>query len=216
MPAATKFSPFRPAEMFDGLVPQELQIAIARDIVREYRNAKLYYDTEFRPPEVKDGLPFHRRTCIESMLCDLPAKHPGITIMTKVNRKGNCHHRVLVCGRVMLTQSLVEQEGVLPREAKFRQGYARDPQYLLFGEDDPPDEDAPLYAIITHMPVSQKENGIPAFIDVVFPDQNYKSSGQKIPLLRRYPQVLDHDIAPTPEAEPNIVPAKPRVKQEQI
>jgi hypothetical protein len=114
----------------------------------------------------------------------------------------------------MLTQSLVEYEGLLPREAVYREGYARDPQLYLFGEKDLPQEDASLYGIITHMPFSGKENGVPAFVDIVFPDEEYKVILGRIPLLYRFPGIMDAIAATAQETIPDTLQAKLRAREE--
>jgi hypothetical protein len=210
-----QFSPSKPVEMFDAFVPQGVQVAVAADIVSEYRLAKVTCDTEYHAPESEDLLPFVRRACIESMLCELPKSHPGLRIVTRANKTKNCFHRVLVCGRVLLTQSLVEHEGTLPREAEYRKGYARDAQYLLFEREEPPAEDAPLYGIVTHMPVSRHDAGVPAFIDVLFPDPKYRVIA-RMPLLARFPAVLGQVEIAEPETIPDILETKLRGTREQL
>jgi hypothetical protein len=197
-----QFSPSKPVEMFDAFVPQGLQVAIAAGIVSEYRLAKVACDTEYHTAESEDLLPFVRRACIESMLCGLPKSHPDARIVTRSNKTKNCSHRVLVCGRILLTQSLVEHGGILPREAEYRKGYARDAQYLLFEHEEAPAEDAPLYGIVTHMPVSRQDAGVPAFIDILFPDPNYRVIA-RIPLLGRFPAVLGRVEIAEPETIPD-------------
>jgi len=210
-----QFNPSKPVEMFDAFVPKKVQVALATGIVREYRLAKMSCETEHQPPECDDLLPFFRRACIESMLCEIARVHPEVRIVTRSNKSKNCSHRVLACGRVLLTQSLVEREGMLPREAEYRKGYARDPQYLLFEREDPPAQDASLYGIVTHMPLSQRDSGIPAFVDILFPDPNYQVVG-RISLLTRFPDVLGLAASSEPEAIPDALEAKLRERRMQI
>lgn len=211
---AIQFSPYKPVEMFDAFVPEAVLLTITEGVIREYKNAKIWCETEFNPVEADGLLPHFRRACIESMLCELTKRHPEIQTMRRLNAKRNCSHRLVSCGGVMLTQSLVEHKKALPREAIYREGYARDPQYYLFGEDDPPIEEAPLYGIITHMPVSGRENGLAAFVDIVFPDQAYKVIVGRIPLLDRFPGIVDVVSSTVQEKIPDSLKAKLRSKKE--
>jgi len=214
MSNAIQFSPYKPVEMFDAFVDKSLQLTIVEGVVREYQNAKMWCETEFRFPESADVLAHYRRACIESLLCELAKQHPEFRITTRVNARRNCSHRLVCCGRVILTQSLVEHEGLLPREAVYREGYARDPQLYLFVEKDLPQEDVSLYGIITHMPLSGKENGVPAFVDIVFPDEEYKVILGRIPLLDRFPRVMGAIAATAQETIPDTLQAKLRAREE--
>ena len=94
------------------------------------------------------------------------------------NKAKNCYHRLILAEsrngvNIALTQSKVEQKIMLPRNAEFRKGYAKDPQMIMdfMGEDQVSefnDNEIILYAIITHMPESANEK-TPEFIDIVFP-----------------------------------------------
>lgn len=211
---ALQFSPYKPVEMFDAFVPQGLQLSLVEGVVKEYQHAKVWCETEFRLPESYDVLPHFRRACIESMLCEIVKHYPDIRITTRANARRNCSHRLLCCGRVMLTQSLVDRDGALPREAVYREGYARDPQLYLFGEQEAPEEDAPLYGIITHMPLSGKDDGLPGFVDIVFPDEEYRLILGRISLLDRFPGVVDAIAATAQEIIPDNLEAKLRAREQ--
>ena len=215
MSKTTQFSPYKPVEMFDSFIPEALQLDIAKGVVREYHHAKIFCDTEFNPAESRDLLPHYRRACIESMLCELSNKYSGMRNNRKQNLKRNCSHRLIFYRRIMLTQSLVERERMLPREAIYRESYARDPQLHLFGKEEPTIEDAPLYGIITHAPVSGRENDVPSFVDIVFPDKRYKMIVDRIPLLIRFPRVLEEDEMTVQENIPDSLEAKLRLRKEQ-
>lgn len=209
-----QFSPYKPIEMFDTFVPEAVQLNLVEGVVREYKNARILCETEFNPPESADLLPHFRRACIESMLCELSKKHSEVRILRRLNAKRNCSHRLICCGRVTLTQSLVDRKITLPREAIYREGYARDPQYSLFGEEEPSIEEAPLYGIITHMPVSSRDNGIVSSVDIVFPDKDYKIIVGRISLLDRFPGILDAVCATVQEQIPDSIKAQLRARKE--
>jgi len=211
---AIQFSPYKPIEMFDTFVPEAVQLTLAEGVIREYKNAKILCETEFNPAESVDLLPHFRRACIESMLCELSKRHSEVRILRRLNANRNCSHRLVFCGRVMLTQSLVERKKTLPREAIYRESYAHDPQYSLFGEEEPPIEDAPLYGIISHMPVSGRDNGIASFVDIVFPDKEYKIIVGRVPLLDRFPGIVDAVYATDQEKIPDSIKAQLRARKE--
>jgi hypothetical protein len=104
---------------------------------------------------------------------------------------------------------------MLPREAIYREGYARNPQLYLFGEEEPPQEDAPLYGIITHMALSGKDNDMPGFVDIVFPDEEYKVILGHISLFVRFPGVVDAIATTAEETISDTLKAKLRARQEQ-
>jgi hypothetical protein len=65
------------------------------------------------------------------------------------------------------------------------------------------------------MPVSRRDNGIPAFIDVLFPDPSYNVVG-RISLLTGFPDVLGVAASPELEAIPDALQTKLRETRMQI
>jgi hypothetical protein len=122
MTRETEFDPCKPVEMFDAFVPRNVQEAIAAGIVREYQLAKVACETEHRLPESDDLLPFCRRACIESMLCEVGKSYPNAHIVTRLNKSKSCSHRILLCERVVLTQSLVDHEGMFTPRGRIQKG----------------------------------------------------------------------------------------------
>lgn len=185
----SNYDPHKPVHMFNDLVSEHVQLAIAKLVVAQYKVASEACEDEFSRAEAADLLPHYRRARIESELCDLVETFPALRVDEAPNAKRNCHHRRILCNQVMLTESLVKQRSQLPREARFRQGYARSRQLHLFEKQLPPEPDSLLYAIVVHAP-SSEDKASPAFVDVIFPDENYETILERIPLLEKFPAVI--------------------------
>ena len=189
-----KYDPTKPDEMFNDLVSDDIQRDIAKAVVSQYRIAYEYCCETFEPPEAHDLLPQYRRACIEGIIPELAKKVGKYTTKKGRNKAKNCYHRLILGNGIILTQSKVEQRGILPRNAEFRKGYAKSPQMVFdfLNEDEACEfgDEAPLYGIITHMPVLGNEK-VPAFIDIGFPDRNYESIvGHSIKLLDKFPDTI--------------------------
>lgn len=204
--SSIKYKPTKPDEMFNDLVGDNIQREIARGMVSQYSSAYEYCYGTFAQTEAHDLLPEYRRACIEGIMPDLAERIGDYTVGSRKNKAKNCWHRLIRCDRIILTQSKVEQRRMLPRCAEFRKGYAADPQMVFdfLIEDDEAfefEDEAPLYGIITHMPVLGNEK-VPAFIDIVFPDRSYtKIVGITIKLLDKFPEVI---MVPEEEQEEAI------------
>lgn len=188
------YDPTKPSEMFNGLVGDDIQREIAIAVVSQYRRAFEYCYENFEQAEAHDLLPHLRRAYIEEVMPDLAERVEGYTTITEKNKAENCWHRSILGDRIILTQSKVEQRKTLPRDAEFRKGYAKSNQMLFdFMNEDEASEleaEAPLYAIIVHMPPDDNKR-LPEFVDIVFPDKDYKEIvGPIIELLDKFPDII--------------------------
>lgn len=187
------YNPTKPDEMFNDLENDDIQREIARGVVSQYEVAYEHCYEKFEPPEAHDLLPQYRRALIEGIMPDLAERVGGYTVQIRKNKAKNCWHRSIISGRVRLTQSKVEQVGILPRDAEFRKGYAESNQMLLYFMNEEKsselNEEAPLYAIITHKPMDNNER-LPEFIDIVFPDKDCNVIVKRIKLLDKFPEII--------------------------
>ena len=205
------YDPKKPDEMFNDLVSDDIQREISTGVVSQYKAAYEYCYETFEPPEAPALLPQYRRVCIEGIMPDIATRIGGYTVESRKNKAKNCWHRSIVSGRIRITQSKVDQQGILPRDAEFRKGYAESNQMLLdfMNEDKSPElnEEAPLYAIITHK--SADDDGLlPEFVDIVFPDKECNVIVQRIKLLDKF-----QDIIPEMDQE-EIIPENLEIKLE--
>lgn len=205
------YNPTKPDEMFNDLVNDDIQREITRGVVSQYKVAYVYCYENFEPPEAHDLLPQYRRVCIEGIMPDLAERIGGYSVEIRKNKAKNCWHRSIMSGRVRLTQSKVDQIGILPRDAEFRKGYAESNQMLLefMNEEKSSElnEEAPLYAIITHKPMDSNER-LPEFIDIVFPDKYCNVIVKRIKLLDKFQDII-------PEmAKEEVIPERLEIKME--
>jgi hypothetical protein len=180
------FDPHDPKSMFNTIISDSFQFDLCNRIHAQYGLAAEHCFDTFLEAEAKDILPYYRRASIESALVDCLEKH-RVKVNAEKNIIGNCSHRLIVSDRILLTQSCVRFREELPRDAFFRLGYARSGQGYLFDDDRPPDPNSYLYAIITHCPSGSIKT--PAFIDIIFPDENYEKIIGRIRLLDKFPQI---------------------------
>ena len=208
-----RFNPTKPTEMFHYLVGNDIQRNIAKAVIEQYEKAYENCYNNFRPIEARDLLPYYRRTCIEDIMPDLAERIGNCVIKPRKNKAKNCSHRLILNNGIILTQSKVEQREVLPRNAEFRKGYAKTGQLLLFdNEDEIPnlDNESPLYAIITHMPIESDRN--PWFVDIIFPDKDYKVILGRIKLLDNFSDIMPMTVQEEAIPENNDVKDEPSIK----
>lgn len=203
-----KYDPTKPKVMFNDLVNDDIQLNIAKGVIEQYRKAHKHCYETFGKTEAWGLLPDYRRTCIEDIMPDIAERIGRCVAKPRKNKAKNCYHRLLLVKstkgvNIALTQSKVEQKELLPRNAEFRKGYAKDPQMLMdfMEEDQVPefnDDEIILYTIIVHMPNLADEK-TPEFIDIVFPDKAYKKIEGRIELLNKFPDVVvkeEHEDIP--------------------
>lgn len=192
------YTPTKPVAMFNDKVSDDIQRYIARGVTEQYGRACKYCYETFGQTEARGLLPEYRRTCIEDIMPDIAEKIDRCVVESRKNKAKNCYHRLILVKssngiNVALTQSKVEQKKLLPRDAEFRKGYAKDPQMVMdFMEEDKtsePNDEVILYTIITHMPDPANEK-TPLFIDIVFPDREYKNIIDRIELLKKFPDLV--------------------------
>lgn len=193
------YSPIKPVAMFNELISEDIQRYIARGITEQYERAYEDCYNLFGQKEAWGLLPNYRRTCIEDIMPDFAARIGSCDVKSIRNKAKNCYHSLILVKsgnriNIALTQSKIEKEEMLPRNAEFRKGYAKDPQMVMdFMEEDQDfefsDAETVLYAIITHIPNSANEK-TPGFIDIVFPDRAYKKIVGRIRLLNKFPDVV--------------------------
>lgn len=212
--AITMYDPTKPDEMFNDLVSDDIQREIALGVISQYEKAYAHCYENFSKPEAHDLLPQYRRARIESVMPDLAERIGGYTVETRRNKAKNCWHRSIVSGRIRLTESKVENEGILPRDAEFRKGYAELNQMLLDfmseGRNSKLNVESPLYAIITHKPMDNNER-IPEFIDIIFPDRMCNLVVKRIKLLDKFQDIMN--VTPLEENIPEELPIELEVKR---
>jgi len=187
------YDPTKPSEIFNDLVGNKIKNEIARGVVSQYILAYEHCYGSFAQTEAHDLLPDYRRACIEGIMPDLAERIGGYTVKSKKNKAKNCWHRLILSNCIILTQSKVEQREKLPRDATFRKGYAESNQMLFDfmneGEVSEFDLEAPLYAIIVHLPANDNKR-LPEFVDIVFPNENYREIVGRIKLLYKFPDII--------------------------
>lgn len=162
--------------IFDEDVPESVQSALVQGIESSYQTADEFCSNEFDSPEVRDVVPHVRRAYVETMLHQIPDQFGEVTAHTGCNNRGNSF-RYIRCGRICLTASYVQENGLIPRTADFRNKFARDYNSpRLFPEDERERVETlaaitDIYAILTHRPLASDQT-IPAHVSVTFVDEN--------------------------------------------
>lgn len=164
-----------PKAIFRQCFPAELLQDIVRVTFRDYEKAKSKCEELFSKEEAHDALPIVRRGFIEQDIRQVTARYDGVAATAELNSANNAYHTEIVADRTILTVSAVDGPEYMPREAKFRQGYAAEYQlHLPFdGHEDPPREPR-VYAILIHGP-NPRQPSLPGFIHVIFPGPSYPS-----------------------------------------
>ena len=180
--------PHAPIPLFDECVPEQFQRDSLRCLIQAYQIADDRCRREFDHAEAHDLRGHERRAVFDRDWRNLAQRH-GAHATAEMNAGNNCYHTRVVIGRVIWTSSVVEAPTTLPRQASFRETYARTGQFTLFGTDAPPPIDAPLYAILIHAPC-EDDPSRPAFAYVGFPTPNCDGWVDKIDLFGRFNELV--------------------------
>lgn len=201
---------------FDNSIPRRLQYSLAKSVLENYAQSSRYVYRNFSGPQAKDLSGHFCRAKIEEEMAGIAAlfrRDVRLQVQTYENNTG-CYNEI-ACGLVKLTQSRVVGINDVPRLAKFRKTLAENGQYEMFVSADDSEEDAYLYAILTHAvdPNSERRSW-PAFIKIQFPNKTcteYVDEG--IDLLSRFPE-LRAEYIPTAEQLRQIKLRRVRRKKE--
>lgn len=176
---------FNPEAFLNLHVPEKVQFAILKGVIGRYLIAADKVSAQYESPEASDLLPNVRLAEIETLMVELATEFDCLEVFLEKNSNKSRSHRNLVCGDIILTQSYTEGNK-LPRKAIYRNTLARSTQGLLFEKTQQyvPD-DARLYGIITHSPVSRKISE-PYFVNIVFPDINCVRILGQVNLLTKF------------------------------
>jgi hypothetical protein len=154
-------------------IEKDIAVMIATEVRRSHEAVK-----GRKPPERVYLLPHLRRTNIETGLVEVAERHAG-KLQVRIGRtEKNHYYRVLIAGKVLLTESYVDDDRRVPNPADFRNDLAEDPaQFRLH----PADEDerqrtikavkANAYLIITYT-LAEKDAGAVHSINIVLVDKD--------------------------------------------
>jgi len=164
-------------DQLNSSVPAEVQGGIVDVICAEYSHTHIEVNRSYAEEEARDVEPHIRRANIETSLLELAGRFPDhLTVASGVTQKNN-HFRYLVCGKIVLTQSYIEPNRRVPRDAIFRNSFAGDPNQMLLDPDAESDRIAAIeaqeltYVIITHSR-SLNNAAEPSHVTAVLVDAN--------------------------------------------
>jgi hypothetical protein len=114
-------------------------------------------------------------------------------------------------GPIIIVQARVDEPGAVPRQALYRDGYARAPHLFADLSDDRWGE-RPVFAVMTYVPEASGPGLVSAIIG--FPDRDDRTFLDTIDLFARFPDLRDGDDgsavrgpdAPAPVAPMEVVP----------
>lgn len=208
--------------IFDESVPAPFLRDALRCTLVAWREADRKCRDEFDEAERHDLFPIYRRAILERELRGAAARN-GLSASPQRNHKKTSSFSRIASGRVIMTASAVRESREVVRYAEFRRSLARSSQLPLFGEAEPIDPHAPLYAILLHGPgaVDPDSDGAvstarPGFVDIVFPAPIVGSKEgiayieDRVDLLMRYPDVIAGDTTVTTEVIADDVDAQLR------
>jgi len=158
-------------ELYRSEVPLPVTRAYGEMIIEQYAITADQAEERWLSEEAADALPNYRRAEIET--ATLKLRGLGAGVEAALNAAGNHHHREVIAGRVVITQSKVESKTGPIRDAVFRRSLAMKSQTISMNLlDDEPDatttgEVDRLWACFVHMPSKRLDR--PAFIRIAFP-----------------------------------------------
>ena len=187
---------------FRQLLDQNISLAVQRAIVgivlEEYRHTHAEVSKKYGDEEAFDVQPHIRRANIESALLELEDRFKGtVLIRPGITERGH-HYRFVVCGDFVLTQSYVESNRRVPRDAMFRNGFAGDPNQMLLDPEAEAERTRTLaaqeltYVIITHTP-SVENAAEPSHVSLILVDKNCRCVAS-INLIEKLRGQLAHQV----------------------
>jgi hypothetical protein len=205
--------------MFNAFAATSLQRELLRGVMAEYGISYAECAERFGSSTLDDVLPHWRCARIEELLVEIAGRMKGCSVRARRNGAGNCSHNLLfIDEKVALTQSKVDDHRQLPRDALFRDTYARLPQTLFAFMHDDNEVDARigkevLYGMVIHSPSDAK--CLPHFVDIVFPDPTCEFIVGTIPLMEKFPDIVEQ-ILPAEEVVRPEIHEKLRLKQPRV
>lgn len=197
-------------DRFEQFVPSGFQADLCSSLVEIYEKAYRESYELFPPEQAHDFLPIYRRSLIEARL-QLLARRYGLEATSYKNKADNCFHVRISAGELVLTISGLPNKNVMVRQADFRAMLARDNQLFLFPEFERvlAAGEHKVYGLIVHGPNPTRTK--PAFVQVVFPNQELTKYLGRIDLLALFApaqtteeeQIAD-EAFPSPRQMPSI------------
>ena len=126
----------------------------------------------------------YRRGLIEQDLRAAALRHGFLGAGVLNSQKTSAHTEVTV-GSIVITHSTLPSRLEMARPAVFRSGLALEFQMVLVppGHQQPPAADQRLYAVIV-TGEDRSKPAIPAFVDVVFPNNEFTNYMGRLDLIR--------------------------------
>lgn len=202
-----------PRTLLQSDFPDDLLLALCRQVVEGYSSAWLFCDENYPREQRHDLYPVMRRADIERNVRHILERFPSSSATVEPNRIGAAYHVLVHSGRVALTISAVNSRRQMVRAARFREQYAiHSLQDEMFPTLNRQNEEggATLYAILVHGE-TEKHPQLPAFMDVVFPSPDYNSYYDRIDLFARFPQVNEW-LRPVAEKIMTPTPSLKKIK----
>lgn len=187
--------PVDPTTYFHSQVPDAPLRHIVKAIHLGHDTAWRYCQDNFPDHVRHDAIATIRRAHVETNVASVLKRYPDITVVSTANKKNNAYHNVITSGEVVMTVSAVPSVGDFPPEAAFRQEYAGQYAFDLFGPTVVP-TNGRLFAVIIHgpppFPETKEARALSrfdraAFVQVGFPDKDFaRWQCDCVDLLRRF------------------------------
>lgn len=150
--------------------------------------------SDFHLATARNHYPAERLALVADGLRGLVDRHPEMSGDDRRTSSGGYTYFELSCGPVVMTAHAVEAHNTPPRHAEFRQSLSECNLELFeasarTGSNNPLcGEDGQIYAEIIHAP-HPKDFGVPAFINIGFPDPSARRFLCHLELFRMFPDV---------------------------
>jgi hypothetical protein len=158
--------------------------------------------SRFAHPEAVNIQPFDKRARIEGYLRDVAEPFPGVTAHVAREPEHNWwYHTEIHAGPVILTANSVPVPCAPVDRAEFRSALARVNWQLSLLDDEPPADDAPLYALYLHSKFRSEDpdeyakyKHLPGSAYLAFPDAQLEGYVHTINLFDTFPDVLADEL----------------------
>jgi hypothetical protein len=167
-----------------------------RGLFAAHRSSTELMNREYQRPEAENLLGFARRAKVEEYLRGTADLFPDMSWSVE-RPSGPWYHTEVRSGPMVLTASAVQAPGDMVDKADFRASLAVENDAQLFPEDEPVEDDHPLYAILVHSRFNsgdpqeaQRYAHLPGSAYLVFPTKGFSHYLHRINLFDRYPALV--------------------------
>jgi hypothetical protein len=202
--------PSQPVSIFEKFVPEDFLCDLYKAVIKGAETSHTFCFQNYDAAIARRLCGQYRKYEIDQLIIDLARSYSGhdhnkITA-TAEEIDGKCETYALIqCGPIKIVQAKVDEKGEFPRQANYRDGYARENTLFPHLADDRWG-DRSMFAVLVYVPAIKG----PGIVDarVGFPDRDGKKFLDSIDLMYKFPGLAKIDEQDEQDAQRVVAPVE--------